>query len=40
VLFKESGRALLEDKDIDWRYGFRLIQLAVWLGINDGYRRA
>jgi hypothetical protein len=39
VLFKESGRALLENKDINWRYGFRLLQLAVWLGIIEEYKK-
>ena len=38
ILFKESGRALLERKDINWQYGFRLLQLAVWLGIIKEYR--
>lgn len=38
VLFKESGRKLLESKDIYWQYGFRLLQLAVWLGIIKEYR--
>jgi hypothetical protein len=37
ILFKESGRALLERKDIDWRSGFRLLQLAIWLGIKENY---
>ena len=38
ILFKDSGPALLENRDLDWRYGFRLLQLAVWLGIIEEYR--
>lgn len=38
VLFKQSGRALLENKELFWEYGFRLLQLAVWLGIIEEYR--
>lgn len=40
ILFKENGRFLLERKDINWQYGFRLIQLAVWLGIIKEYRES
>lgn len=39
ILFKDSGLALLENKDLDWRYGFRLLQLAAWLGIIGEYRK-
>ena len=39
VLFQGSSRALLEDSDIDWCYGFRLLQLAVWLDIIKEYRK-
>jgi len=39
MLFKESGPELLENKDLYWRYGFRLLQLAVWLGIIGEYRK-
>ncbi|MHC4172906.1 MAG: asparagine synthase-related protein [Planctomycetota bacterium] len=38
ILFKDSGQELLENKDLDWHYGFRLLQLAVWLGIIGEYR--
>jgi len=38
VLFKASGQALLEDEHLFWEYGFRLLQLAVWLGIRNEYR--
>ena len=39
ILFKESSRNLLERKDdIEWQYGFRLLQLSVWLGIIKEYR--
>lgn len=37
VLFRGSGQALLEDKEISWEYGFRLLQLAVWLGVAKAY---
>lgn len=39
ILFKDSGPELLENKDLDWHYGFRLLQLAVWLGIIEEYRK-
>lgn len=39
VLFKDSGRALLNDKDLFWEHGFRLLQLAVWLGVRKTYGR-
>lgn len=38
ILFNKSGRMLLNDKTIDWRYGFRLLQLAVWVKIKEEYR--
>jgi hypothetical protein len=38
VLFKGSGQTLLEDKNLHWEHGFRLLQLAVWLGILDEYK--
>jgi hypothetical protein len=38
ILFKDSGPELLENKDLDWHYGFRLLQLAVWLGVIEEYR--
>jgi hypothetical protein len=38
VLFKESGRRLLNDKNTNWQYGFCLLQLAVWRGIIKEYR--
>lgn len=38
VLFRESGRDLLRRKDISWPYGFRLLQLAVWLQVIREYR--
>jgi len=38
ILFKDSSPELLENKDLDWHYGFRLLQLAVWLGIIEEYR--
>jgi hypothetical protein len=40
ALFKDSGRALLEDKGLFWEHGFRLLQLAVWLGVVKDYRMA
>jgi len=39
MLFKDSGQALLGRKDISWCYGFRLLQLAVWLGVIGEYRK-
>lgn len=39
ILFKDSCQELLENKDLDWHYGFRLLQLAVWLGIIEEYRK-
>jgi asparagine synthetase B (glutamine-hydrolysing) len=38
VLFKESGRVLLERKDLHWQDGFRLLQLAVWKGLIKDYK--
>ncbi len=38
VLFKGSGQTLLEDKNLHWEHGFRLLQLAVWLGIRNEYK--
>ena len=38
VLFKASGQALLEDEHLFWEHGFRLLQLAVWLGIRNEHR--
>src|SRR3546814_20686426 len=37
VLFKSKGRALLNSKNIEWHYAFRLLQLAVWLGTIKTY---
>ena len=37
ILFRDSGRELLECKDIHWRNGFRLLQLAIWRGIINDY---
>jgi hypothetical protein len=39
TLFQGKGRVLLEDKQIRWEHGFRLLQLAVWLGIMEEDRR-
>ena len=39
MLFNDSGQALLGRKDISWCYGFRLLQLAVWLGIIGEHRK-
>jgi hypothetical protein len=38
VLFREDGLNLLKRKDIDWRYGFRLLQLAIWSEITENYK--
>lgn len=38
VLFKAGGRQLLECKDMHWRNGFRLLQVAIWRGVIDDYR--
>lgn len=37
-VFEGYALDLLKRKDIDWRSGFRLLQLAVWRGITKGYR--
>jgi len=37
ILFKESGQDLLVRKDLRWQDGFRLLQLAIWLGIKENY---
>lgn len=37
-LFKGSGQRLLNDKNTEWRYGFRLLQLAVWKGVIKEYQ--
>lgn len=38
VLFKGSGQVLLEDEELRWEHGLRLLQLAVWLGLVKEYR--
>jgi hypothetical protein len=38
-LFKERAITLLESKDLSWREGFRLLQLAVWKGILNDYKQ-
>lgn len=38
VLFRTSGQALLEHEGLFWEHGFRLLQLAVWLGIRNEHR--
>jgi len=38
ILFKNTGREFLENKDFDWHYGFRILQLALWLGIIEEYK--
>lgn len=40
VLFKEKGRALLEDEQTPWEAGFRLLQVAIWLGVMEEYKAA
>ncbi len=37
ILFVGSGKDLLRSEDLFWRDGFRLLQLAVWLGIKENY---
>ena len=38
-IFKDSARELLQNQDMNWRNGFRLLHLAVWTGIiNDYYK--
>jgi len=37
VLFRGCGQALLEDEDLSWEHGLRLLQLAVWLGQRRKY---
>jgi hypothetical protein len=39
VLFKENGQRLLNDKNTEWRYGFCLLQLAVWRGVVKEYQQ-
>ncbi|MHC4083582.1 MAG: asparagine synthase-related protein [Planctomycetota bacterium] len=36
-LFKGRGQDFLKRKGIDWRNGYRLLQLAVWRGTIDNY---
>jgi len=38
VLFNQSGLELLCRKDIDWHYGFRILQLSIWLDIIEEYK--
>ncbi len=38
VLFRDSGRALLHDRDLFWEHGFRILQLAMWLGLRKEHR--
>jgi hypothetical protein len=38
TLFKDGGQLMFSDKGIDCRYGFRLAQLVVWLGVLDKYK--
>jgi asparagine synthetase B (glutamine-hydrolysing) len=40
LLFRDSGQALLRNREIFWEHGFRLLQLAVWLGVTEEYRAA
>lgn len=40
VLFEGNGQALLEDTNLSWEHGFRLLQLAVWLGLRKEYASA
>jgi asparagine synthetase B (glutamine-hydrolysing) len=37
ILFRDHGQDLLRCRDLHWRDGFRLLQLAVWLGIKGNY---
>ncbi len=40
VLLKKKGRTLLEDRHLPWKPGFRLLQLAVWLGVMKEHAAA
>lgn len=40
MLFNGCGQALLNDKELSWEYGLRLLQLAVWKGLVKEYRMA
>ena len=37
-VFNGRGLDLLKRKEIDWKSGFRLLQLAVWRRITEDYR--
>ena len=38
-LFNKCGKDLLKSDNIHWRNAFRLLQVAVWKGIIEDYRR-
>jgi asparagine synthetase B (glutamine-hydrolysing) len=38
-LFNNCGKDLLKSDNIHWRNGFRLLQVAVWKGIIEDYRK-
>jgi len=38
-LFRKNALQLLKDKNTDWRFGFRLLQMSIWLGMIQEYRR-
>ena len=37
ILFTGHGQDLLQFRDLYWRAGFRLLQMAIWLGIKENY---
>jgi len=39
VLFKGKGQTILENKNTEWHYAFRLLHLAIWLKIVKEYRK-
>jgi asparagine synthetase B (glutamine-hydrolysing) len=38
-LFKKRGADVLKSENLHWRNGFRLLQVAVWKGIIEDYRK-
>jgi len=40
VLFRGRGQLILEDKELYWEYGLRLLQMAVWMALVKEYRMA
>ncbi|OHB54103.1 MAG: hypothetical protein A2Y07_05665 [Planctomycetes bacterium GWF2_50_10] len=39
VLFKGKGQTILESKNTEWHYAFRLLHLAIWLQIVKDHRK-